>query len=104
MTDTLWLDGLPPWMTSLQLHLLCQIHGHTISAEVITDSDGKSLQFGTAEMASEEEAREGIVALDGTDELDGTSRIVYVARIGSQDGTAAKHRTIEHRHEELVFS
>lgn len=103
MTHTLCLDGLPSWMTSSQLHLLCQIHGHATSAQVLTDTEGRSLQFGIVEMASEDDAREVIVALDGTDELDGTSSIVYVARITRQDSTAAEHPTSEYRHEELAL-
>jgi cobalamin biosynthesis protein CbiD len=92
-------------MTSSQLNLLCQIHGKTVSAEVVTDAHGRSLEFGIAEMESEEDAREVIVALDGTDELDGTSRILYVARISQQDGPTAHTRTSEHhhQHEELVL-
>lgn len=103
MSHALCLDGLPLWMTSSQLHLLCELYGHTTSAEVITDIAGRSLQFGIAEMASQDDAREVIAALDGTDELDGTSRIVYVARISKQDDTAAEHLTPECRHDELVL-
>ena len=70
MSHTLCLDGLPPWMTSAQLNLLCLLYGQTISAQVIPDRNGRSLQFGVVEMATEEDARQVITALDGTDELD----------------------------------
>ena len=59
--------------------------------------------FGIAEMASEEDARQVVMALDGTDDLDGTSRIVYVAHISQQDGTVSEDHSSESRHGELVF-
>ena len=60
--------------------------------------------FGIAEMASEEDARRQVVmALDGTDDLDETSRIVYVAHISQQDGTVSEDHSSESRHGELVF-
>lgn len=101
MSHTLCLDGLPPWMATGQLHLLCLLYGHTMSAQVMTDSKGRSLQFGIAEMASAEDARQVLMALDGTDGLDGTSRIVYVAQISAS--TASEPYTSESRHGELVF-
>ena len=103
MSHTLCLDGLPSWMTSSQLHLLCIFYGHTISAQIITDTEGRSLQFGIAEMASEEDARQVVMALDGMDELDGTSRLVYVAQMPRQEGTGSEPHTSESRHGELVF-
>ena len=54
-------------------------------------------------MASEEDARQVVMALDGTDDLDGTSRIVYVAHISQQDGTVSEDHSSESRHGELVF-
>ena len=100
MSRTLCLDGLPSWMTSSQLHLLCLMHGQTISAHVITDTEGRSLQFGIVEMATEEDAREVIVALDGTDRLDGTSRTVYVAKMPGPYSTAPNRSLIESHHSE----
>jgi hypothetical protein len=103
MSHTLCVDGLPPWITSGQLNLLCLLYGQTISAEVITDREGRSLQFGLVEMATEEDARQVITALDGTDELDATSRIVYVAKICREDDSRSHLEASESRRGELVF-
>lgn len=108
MSRTLCLDGLPSWMTSSQLHLLCLMHGQTMSAQVITDSEGRSLQFGIVKMASEEDARELIVALDGTDQLDGTDRTIYVAKMPEPYRTSphrilvASHHSEQYPQAELV--
>ena len=103
MSHTLCLDGLPPWMTSAQLNLLCLLYGQTISAQVIPDRNGRSLQFGVVEMATEEDARQVITALDGTDELDATNRIIYVAKICREDDSLLHLQNSESRHGELVF-
>jgi RNA recognition motif-containing protein len=56
MSYSLFIDPLPRHFTSADLAALSRPFGHVLSAKVLCDSHGRSLQFGRVEMQSDEEA------------------------------------------------
>ena len=80
MSNKLYVGGLPYSVTEAQLEEIFSKHGSVLSARVISDKfSGKSRGFGFVEMASSEEAKRAIEALNGTD-LEGRTLIVNEAR------------------------
>ena len=74
------MGGLPYAATEQQLNELFAAHGTVESARVITDKfTGQSRGFGFVEMASAEEAKTAIAALNGT-QLGGRTLTVNEAR------------------------
>ena len=68
MGKKLYIGNLSYDTSSSDLEKLLSEHGHVESAEVISDRmTGRSKGFGFVEMASEEEARAAIEALNGQD-------------------------------------
>ena len=80
MSSKLYVSGLPYSGTERQLEEIFSKHGSVLSAHVISDKfSGKSRSFGFVEMASSEEAKKAIEALNGTD-LEGRTLVVNEAR------------------------
>lgn len=80
MGNKLYVGGLPYSVTEGQLEEIFSKHGSVLSAHVISDKfSGKSRGFGFVEMASSEEAKRAIEALNGKD-LEGRTLIVNEAR------------------------
>src|SRR3990172_2358512 len=80
MANKLYVGGLPYSVTEGQLEEIFSKHGSVLSAHVISDKfSGKSRGFGFVEMASSEEAKRAIEALNGTD-LEGRTLVVNEAR------------------------
>jgi len=80
MSNKLYVGGLPYSVTEGQLEEIFSKHGSVLSAHVISDKyNGRSRGFGFVEMASSEEAKKAIEALNGTD-LEGRILIVNEAR------------------------
>lgn len=80
MGTKLYVGGLPYSVTEVQLEEIFSKHGSVVSARVISDKfTGKSRGFGFVEMASSEEAKRAIDALNGTD-LQGRTLIINEAR------------------------
>jgi RNA recognition motif-containing protein len=80
MSNKLYVGGLPYSVTEGQLEEIFSKHGSVLSAHVISDKyNGRSRGFGFVEMASSEEAKKAIEALNGTD-LEGRTLIVNEAR------------------------
>ena len=76
----LYVGNLPFNTTSEDLEQLFGQHGAIDRAQVISDRDtGRSRGFGFVEMATEDEGRKAITALDGH-ELDGRRITVNEAR------------------------
>lgn len=84
MSDiNIYVGNLPFRTTSDELEQIFSEHGEVTGAQVITDRDtGRSRGFGFVEMASEEEARAAISALNGHN-LDGRNLTVNVAKARS---------------------
>jgi RNA recognition motif-containing protein len=67
MGSKIYVGGLPYSTTEQQLSDLFAAHGAVASARIITDKfTGQSRGFGFVEMASEDEAKTAINALNGT--------------------------------------
>ena len=67
MGSKIYVGGLPYSTTEQQLSDLFATHGSVASARIITDKfTGQSRGFGFVEMASEDEAKTAINALNGT--------------------------------------
>lgn len=64
MTTRLFVDGIPSRFSDQQLLALFASHGTVVSAEVVRDPAGDSLQFGYVEMATHEEAKLAIQRLN----------------------------------------
>lgn len=64
MTTRLFVDGIPSRFSDQQLLELFARHGTVVSAEVVRDLAGDSLQFGYVEMAAHEEAKLAILRLN----------------------------------------
>lgn len=80
MGNKLYVGGLPYSVTEAQLEEIFSKHGSVVSARVISDKfSGKSRGFGFVEMASSEEGKRAIEALNGTD-LEGRTLVVNEAR------------------------
>jgi RNA recognition motif-containing protein len=68
MGNKLYVGNLNYGVTASQLETLFGAHGTVQSAQVISDRDtGRSKGFGFVEMATEEEAKAAIAALNGVD-------------------------------------
>ncbi len=69
-----------------ELKSLFETYGEVVSAKIITDREtGRSKGFGFVEMANDDEAREALENLNGTD-LKGRNLIVNQARERQNDG------------------
>jgi RNA recognition motif-containing protein len=80
MGSKIYVGGLPYSATESQLNDLFGTHGTVESARVITDKfTGQSRGFGFVEMATPEEAKKAIEALNAT-QLDGRTLTVNEAR------------------------
>lgn len=80
MATNLFVGNLPFSTGSPDLEELFAQYGTVTRAQVITDRDtGRSRGFGFVEMDSDDEAKEAIEALNGTD-IDGRQINVNVAR------------------------
>ena len=80
MGAKIYVGGLPYSVTEQQLSELFAAHGTVETVRVITDKfTGQSRGFGFVEMASEQEAKAAIAALNGT-ELGGRTLTVNEAR------------------------
>ena len=80
MGNKLYVGGLPYSVTEGQLEEIFSKHGSVLSAHVISDKfSGRSRGFGFVEMASPEEGKRAIEALNGTD-LEGRTLSVNEAR------------------------
>ncbi|CAI4029723.1 putative RNA-binding protein RbpA [Nitrospira tepida] len=80
MGSKLYVGGLPYAATETELTTLFASHGTVESARVITDKfTGQSRGFGFVEMATSEEARTAMTALNGT-QMDGRSLTVNEAK------------------------
>jgi RNA recognition motif-containing protein len=80
MSSKIYVGGLPYSITDQSLNDLFAPHGTVESARVITDKfTGQSRGFGFVEMASADEAKKAIAALDGS-QLEGRTLTVNEAR------------------------
>ena len=80
MGSKLYVGGLPYAATDSQLTSLFAAHGIVESARVITDKfTGQSRGFGFVEMATQEEGKAAITALNGT-QMDGRPLTVNEAK------------------------
>ncbi len=80
MGSKIYVGGLPYSTTEQQLSDLFATHGSVASARIITDKfTGQSRGFGFVEMATDEEAKAAIAALNGT-QLGGRTLTVNEAR------------------------
>jgi RNA recognition motif-containing protein len=80
MSTNIYVGNLTFDTDSTQLESLFSQHGQVTKAQVIADRDtGRSRGFGFVEMASSEDARKAISALDGKD-LGGRQLTVNVAK------------------------
>jgi RNA recognition motif-containing protein len=80
MGSKLYVGGLPYAATESQLTTLFEAHGTVESARVITDKfTGQSRGFGFVEMATQEEGKAAITALNGT-QMDGRPLTVNEAK------------------------
>lgn len=80
MSANIYVGNLSFKTNSAELEALFAEHGAVTRAQVITDREsGRSRGFGFVEMASPEEARKAIAALNGRD-LDGRQLKVNEAR------------------------
>jgi RNA recognition motif-containing protein len=67
MGSKVYVGGLPYSTTDQQLNDLFAQHGNVTSARIITDKfTGQSRGFGFVEMATDDEAKNAITALNGT--------------------------------------
>ena len=68
MAENIYVGNLSFDTDSAQLERLFAEHGQVTKAQVVTDRDtGRSRGFGFVEMASSDEARKAIAAIDGRD-------------------------------------
>ena len=68
MAENIYVGNLAFETDSAQLERLFAEHGQVTKAQVVTDRDtGRSRGFGFVEMASSDEARKAIAAIDGRD-------------------------------------
>ena len=80
MSSNIYVGNLTFGTTSADLQSLFAQHGEVKSAQVITDRDtGRSRGFGFVEMASSEEAKAAIDALNGHN-VDGRDLTVNIAK------------------------
>jgi RNA recognition motif-containing protein len=80
MSSNIYVGNLTFNTTSDDLERLFAPHGDVERAQVITDRDtGRSRGFGFVEMASDDEAKAAIEALNGTN-VDGRDLTVNVAK------------------------
>ena len=81
MDTRLFVDGLPSAFTDHDLRALFAPHGTVVSAQIVRDSQGQSLEFGHVEMATPDEIQRARQALHRT-WLNG--RILLVAVVNKQ--------------------
>jgi cold-inducible RNA-binding protein len=80
MSSNIYVGNLTFNTTSADLETLFSEHGQVTKAQVITDRDtGRSRGFGFVEMASSEDAKKAIGALNGRN-VDGRDLTVNVAK------------------------
>ncbi|MGH7261165.1 MAG: RNA recognition motif domain-containing protein [Nitrospiraceae bacterium] len=80
MGSKIYVGGLPYSATEQQLSALFAAHGAVQSARIIMDKmTGKSKGFGFVEMATDDEAKAAITALNAT-QMDGRTLTVNEAR------------------------
>jgi RNA recognition motif-containing protein len=80
MAENIYVGNLAFETDSAQLERLFAEHGQVTKAQVVTDRDtGRSRGFGFVEMASSDDARKAIDAIDGRD-LGGRSLKVNIAK------------------------
>jgi RNA recognition motif-containing protein len=80
MGSKIYVGGLPYSATELQLQALFAPHGTVESTRVVTDKyTGQSRGFGFVEMATAQEAKAAITALNAT-QLDGRTLTVNEAK------------------------
>ncbi len=80
MGSKIYVGGLPYSATEQELNTLFGAHGAVQSARIITDKfTGKSKGFGFVEMATDEEAKAAIAALNAT-QMGGRTLTVNEAR------------------------
>lgn len=80
MAENIYVGNLTFDTDSSQLERLFAEHGQVTRAQVVTDRDtGRSRGFGFVEMASSDEARRAIEALDGRD-VGGRQLTVNIAK------------------------
>lgn len=80
MGSKIYVGGLPYSTTEQELSDLFAAHGTVQSARIITDKfTGKSRGFGFVEMATEEDAKKAIAALNAT-QMGGRTLTVNEAR------------------------
>jgi len=80
MGKKLYVGNLPYSVTEVELQRVFSEHGNVQSAQVIMDRDtGRSKGFGFVEMASDQEAKTAIDAMNGH-EMDGRNLTVNEAR------------------------
>ncbi len=76
MSFPIFVDPLPRDFTSTDLAGLLRPYGGVLSAKVCCDSLGQSLQFGRAEMETNEDAENVCKALHGTAFRNGTLTVL----------------------------
>ncbi len=92
MATKLFVAGLPYSTSSERLRETFVPFGSVESASVVTDRDtGRSRGFGFVEMATAEEAKAAVGALNGT-ELDGRRIKVELARPSNFGGAGNRQR------------
>lgn len=80
MSSNIYVGNLTFNTTSADLEAMFSEHGQVTKAQVITDRDtGRSRGFGFVEMASAEDAKKAIGALNGRN-VDGRDLTVNVAK------------------------
>ncbi len=80
MSTKIYVGNLPWSCRSDDLRRMFEAHGEVDSAEVVTDRmSGRSRGFGFVVMSSDDEAKQAIQALNGS-ETDGRALTVDVAR------------------------
>ncbi len=84
MTTRLFVDGIPSSFSDQQLLELFARHGTVVSAEVVRDPAGDSLQFGYVEMATHEEAKLAIRQLNRSS-LHGQALVVKLETLRTSD-------------------
>lgn len=66
MDTRLWVDGFPSCFTDDELRALFSRHGTVLSATIVKDARGQSLEFGYVEMSTPHEACSAIRQLHRT--------------------------------------
>jgi RNA recognition motif-containing protein len=88
MAPWLFLDDLPPSITSKQLEVLCAPYGKVLWGRVIPDPYGKVSTYAYVEMAKASDAEEAAKALDRTEQLGRCIRAMLT-------GSSSQDRSLE---------